>query len=160
MGFLETLSRGLNRWVEGALVLLGVTMSALVALQVFCRYALNHSLFWSEELARYLLVWLSFLGATVAYRRGAHPGIDVLPARLAPAARRAVLLAVHVAALALFAVMTVEGFRFAYFVRHQISPALHLPKWFPHLAVPVSGLLFAVHGVALLVRDVRKGGRA
>ncbi len=57
---LERLSTSCNRYTEGFLLLLGLTMAAVVILQVFCRYILNYSLFWSEELARFLLVWLTF----------------------------------------------------------------------------------------------------
>lgn len=62
MDALERISRSVNHWVEYVLFGLGFTMSVVVAVQVFFRYALNHSLFWSEELARYILVWLTFLG--------------------------------------------------------------------------------------------------
>ena len=77
MESLERLSRKINFWVEYLLFGLGFAMAALVAVQVFFRYVLNHSLFWSEELARYFLVWLTFLGASVAYYRKVHPGIDI-----------------------------------------------------------------------------------
>ncbi len=70
---LEKLSRFINRWVEFSLFGLGFTMTLIVAVQVFCRYVLNNSLFWAEELSRYLLAWLTFLGASVAYRRNVHP---------------------------------------------------------------------------------------
>ncbi|GAB4265746.1 MAG: TRAP transporter small permease [Deferrisomatales bacterium] len=154
MDGLERWSDRLNRWVEGSLFLLGATMAAVVALQVFFRYALNHSLFWSEELARYLLVWLTFLGATVAYRRRANPGIDALYLRLPRLPRKAAALVVHLASLVLFGVMVVHGARFAHFVRMQVSPALGLPKWIPHAVVPLSGLILAFHALAFLVREL------
>lgn len=155
---LQALSRYLNRGVEVVLVGLGVTMAAVVATQVFARYALNDSLFWSEELARYLLVWLSFLGASSAYYRGVHPGVDILYGRLPPGARRAAAFATHLAALVLFGVMIVYGWQFAHFVRRQISPALHLPKWIPHAILPLSGAILTVHALGFLLRDLRGGG--
>ena len=158
MGFLDRLSRGVNRWTEFAVFGLGATMAAVVAVQVFFRYVLNQSLFWSEELARFQLVWLTFLGAAVAYRRGAHPGIDALHARLPPAWRRATTVLVHGVSAALFAVMIVYGAQFAYFVRNQISPALGLPKWIVFAVIPVGGALLLVHAVAFLAAEVR-GGR-
>lgn len=151
---LQALSRHLNRGVEVLLVVLGAAMAAVVAAQVFSRYALNHSLFWSEELARYLLVWLSFLGATTAYYRGLNPGVDVLYARLPPAGRRVASVVVHLASLLLFGVMVFYGWRFASFVRVQISPALQVPKWIPHAILPVSGALLALHALGFLARDL------
>ncbi len=146
---IETLSRRLNRGVEWLLAALGIVMAAIVAAQVFSRYVLNHSLFWSEELARYLLVWLTFLGASSAYRRGVHPGVDILWARMPPSMQRAAAVAVHAASMLLFGVMIVYGCRFAYFVRLQISPALSLPKWILFSIIPASGVIFMVHALAL-----------
>jgi len=146
---IDRLSRRVNAAVEMLLAALGGTMVLVVAVQVFCRYLLNHSLFWSEELARYLLVWLTFLGATVAYRRGLHPSVDVLYARAAPGPARAMRLVAALAALLLFGVMTVGGAQFAHFIRTQISPALQVPKWTVMLVVPLSGALLILHTLAM-----------
>ena len=66
----------INQAVEYLLFTMGLGMALLVAVQVFFRYALNHSIFWSEELARFLLIWLTFLGASVVYYRGVHASVD------------------------------------------------------------------------------------
>lgn len=159
MRVLEKLSRSINHWVEYMLFALGISMALIVANQVFFRYALNQSLFWSEELARYLLVWLTFLGATVAYRRKVHPGIDVLFTRMAPAVQKASAVLTHVASMALFAVMILYGYQFAYFVRLQISPALYLPKWIILSIIPLSGVILMIHGVTFLLNELKRGGR-
>lgn len=147
---IEPLSNTLNRWVEALLVGLGVAMTAVVALQVFFRYGLNHSLFWSEEVARLLLVWMSFLGASVVYRRRAHPGLDVMTRRLSPNIRTRLEILVHVASLLLFGVMIVYGIRFSWFVRFQITPALSMPKWIAIAGIPLSGMILVVHDLAFL----------
>ena len=145
--------------MEYSLFAIGITMAAVVAVQVFFRYVLNHSLFWSEELARYFLVWLTFLGATVAYRRKAHPGIDVLFSRMPPRFQKLSLFLVHTASIALFGVMIVYGFKFSHFIRMQISPALHLPKWIVFSIIPFSGIILLVHAVALMVRELKGAAR-
>lgn len=142
-----------NRWVERALASFGITMALIVALQVFCRYILNHSLFWSEELARYLLVWLTFLGATAAYYHRIHPGIDILTQRLNQKMQKLCRILVHLISLVLFFVMIYHGAQFAYFVRAQISPALALPKWIIFIIIPVSGTIFLVHCLSFLVNE-------
>jgi TRAP-type C4-dicarboxylate transport system permease small subunit len=146
---IDRLSRRINAAAEILLAVLGGVMVLVVAAQVFCRYLLNHSLFWSEELARYLLVWLTFLGATVAYRRGLHPSVDFLYARVASGVARMMRLASTLAAMLLFGVMTVGGTQFAHFIRTQISPALQVPKWTVMLVVPLSGALLILHTLAL-----------
>jgi len=152
---LEKLSLTVNRWIEHLLFGLGLAMTIVVAAQVFSRYVLNQSLFWSEELARYLLIWLSFLGASVAYRRKAHPGIDTLVAKMPPLLRERFADAVHLVSLLLFGVMIFSGCRFAYFVRLQISPALYLPKWIVFSVIPASGFVLMIHGVNFLLKARR-----
>ncbi len=151
-GTIERVSIACNRYAEYLLLLLGVSMTATVILQVFCRYVLNHSLFWSEELARYLLVWLTFIGATVAYHRNMHPGVDILFKRLDRSSRDRIRQIVHLVSLSFFLVMIWYGCTFAYFIRVQTTPALSLPKWLIFSIIPISGALFSLHGAAFLLK--------
>lgn len=159
MRILERLSCSINHWIEFLLFGLGSAMALIVAAQVFFRYALNQSLFWSEELARYLLVWLTFLGASVAYYRQAHPGVDVLYAKMPDMIRKSSAVFIHLASIALFSVMIFYGCKFAYFVRLQISPALYLPKWMIVSIIPLSGLILILHGITFLFKELQRGNR-
>ncbi len=156
MATMANISRQINRLAEWSLAGIGLAMVVVVAAQVFCRYVLNHSLFWSEELARYLLVWLTFLGATVAYHRRVHPSIDVFQARVGPGVARAITIAGHLTALFFFGVLTIYGLQFAHFVRAQISPALQIPKWTVMLVLPLSGTILCLHSWVFLI-DALKG---
>jgi TRAP-type C4-dicarboxylate transport system permease small subunit len=152
---LNKASTWINQTIEYLLFGLGFSMAILVAVQVFFRYVLNQSLFWSEELARYLLVWLTFLGASCAYYRHAHPGVDLLYNRMAPAIKKGCAVLIHLASLGLFAVMIVYGYQFAFFVRLQTTPALQLPKWLVIGIIPVSGVILLVHGISFLIDTVK-----
>ena len=156
---LETFSNRLNQWVERLVFLLGLTMAVIVVLQVFARYVLNNSLFWSEELARYCLVWISFLGASVAYHDRVHPGVNLLFSRLTPAMERWLAVTVHLISLGLFSIMVVHGIKFAFFVRFQITPALAIPKWIIMGILPVSGAVFMVHGACFLIQEIQGKNR-
>lgn len=153
---LNRLSLSVNTVVEGSLGLMGMVMALVVAIQVFSRYALNHSLFWSEELARYLLVWLTFLGASAAYRRGVHPSIDMALYRLPSWVRRTCAVTVHLVSMAFFLVMVVWGCRFTWFVRLQITPAMSLPKWVVLSVIPLAGLVMTLHALAFLAAEFRR----
>ena len=159
IGILDGLSHRANALVEQGLFGLGAAMVVVVAAQVFFRYVLNQSLFWSEELARYILVWLTFLGASVAYRRNAHPRIELFSARLGAPAARILRIASHLVAAAFFGLLVIYGAQFAYFVRLQISPALQLPKGVVMLVLPVSGLLLLLHAAAAIAAEFREGER-
>jgi len=131
-------------------------MAILVAVQVFCRYILNSSLFWSEELARYMLVWLSFFGATVAYYRNLHPGADALTSRLSAAKRRISQQLVYITTMGLALIMVISGTQFAWFVRMQISPALSIHKWIILIVIPLSGVLLFVYALAFFLKTLHQ----
>jgi len=146
----------INQWIEYLLFGLGSTMTLIVAVQVFCRYVLNQSLFWSEELARFLLVWLTFLGASSAYYRKVNPGVDFLYAKLTPMLKKISSALTHLASMALFSVMIIYGYQFAYFVRLQISPALQIPKWIILSVIPISGLILLIHAATFFITDLKR----
>ena len=75
---------------EGAVVGLMAVMVVTLAIQVFFRFVVRDPPPWTEELARYVFVWITFVGAAVAYRRGTHIVVDTI-LHLLPARVRAVL---------------------------------------------------------------------
>ena len=154
--FLDKICATANRWVEYLLFGLGFSMAILVAVQVFCRYILNSSLFWSEELARYMLVWLSFFGATVAYYRNLPPGVDALTTRISAAKQRISRLLVHGTAMGLALIMVISGTQFAWFVRMQISPALSIQKWIILIVIPLSGAVLFVYALAFFLKTLQQ----
>lgn len=147
----------LNQWIEYLLFGLGFSMTLLVAAQVFFRYVLNQSLFWSEEMARFLMVWLTFLGASCAYYRRVNPGVDFLYSKMSPLFRKLSSLTTHLVSMGLFLVMIIYGAQFAYFVRMQISPALQIPKWIVLVIIPVSGLILMFHALTFLIEELKGG---
>jgi len=72
MQWLRAVNRVANRGFEKALIIGFIAMTAIIFLQVIFRYFLLQSLSWSEEVARYLFVWLTFLGASVVARSRSH----------------------------------------------------------------------------------------
>ena len=153
---IEKLSNVINRGVEYLLFVLGAAMSLIVGAQVFSRYVLNQSIFWSDEAARFLLIWLTFLGAGVAYRKGGHASIDIVYRRLPAFARKTASVVTDLMTLAFAGVMIFYGYKFSYFVRLQISPALFMPKWIPHSVIPIGGAIIAIHALAFLVGHLRE----
>jgi TRAP-type C4-dicarboxylate transport system permease small subunit len=128
-------------------------MTLLVGVQIAGRFVFEYSLFWSDEVSRFLLIWISFLGMSVGTRRGAHPGIDSLIRGLSPRSARVVLAFALILSLLFFAVMVLYGSILVVRTWAQRSVALELRMGIPYLAVPVSGLLMFLHIAALGLRD-------
>ncbi len=126
-----------------------------VSLQIFSRYtALIPSYIWTEEMARFLLVWMVMLGAMLAVRERGHFEVDVWPT-LSP--RGAALLDIASgAAVLVFAITFLWwGFEFTRFAWKRFSELAELPLWMIHVAWPVTGamwLLFQGERMADAVR--------
>ncbi|TCN18414.1 TRAP transporter small permease [Mesobacillus foraminis] len=75
---MDKLLKTLNSLLNGIIVVVLVSMVSLVFLNVVLRYVFSSGITWSEELARYLFVWLVFLGAVVATKEKGHLGVDLL----------------------------------------------------------------------------------
>ena len=132
----------LNRW---ALIALLAAMAVLVFGNVVSRYLLNFSLIWIEELTRYMMVWVGFLGSGLVLRLGAHIAVealqDALPRRAAQVLRALIALALGVT----FAAMTWLGVRYALFAWGQETPAMNWSTGAIYLAIPVGSALMLVH---------------
>ncbi|WP_051261281.1 TRAP transporter small permease [Desulfovibrio inopinatus] len=164
---LQALQKGLvwgsdmcGRLVDIVVAGLALSMAAVIFSQVVSRYLLNHSLFWSEELGRCLLVWVTFLGACAAYKRSAHARIDVagvlscLPGRWGGVSVRTANMIGHLAGLGLFYIMIRYGFAFFTFLKFQQTTSLGVSKQVPFVIVPISGIILFLHGLAFFMTDI------
>lgn len=147
MDFRTTLHRAsdrVNGWVEALLLVAGIAISVILFLQVMARYA-GHSLSWSEEVGRYLLVAITFLGATVAYKRASFVGLKGIGSRLGPLAEAAIVRLLQMMTLACFGFVTWFGARYAFNAWEQSSTAVQMPMSIPLSVIPLSGLVFLLH---------------
>ncbi len=135
------------------LVVLSAAMVVIVLTAVFCRYVLNHSLVWSDEVVRYLFVWFTLLGAAITLRDREHIRVEYFVELLPPGARR-VVEAVMLLGVALFYVaMIVLGFMWVYETRGTSTSALKWPlNWALYGALPTSAVLGAWYSLARLKR--------
>lgn len=143
----------LIRLLEYALVTTFALMVADVLWQVFSRYVLGASSSFTEEFARFALIWLTVLGAAYLNARRAHLTVDVLTRRLPPAARARRERATEWWVLGFaVVVMVIGGGNLAYTTLRlgQVSPAIGVPLGLVYAVVPVSGLLIAAFSVAHL----------
>jgi len=144
---LQRFSDGVNCAVEKLLLFAGVAISVILFAQVVARYA-GHSLSWSEEVGRYLLVAITFLGATVAYKRAHFIGLAGFGAKLGPAAAQLIVRVLQVLTLACFAFITWYGAIYTVTSWDQSSAAVQMPMSLPISAVPLSGAIFLIHVLA------------
>ena len=134
------------RFCSWCLVALGAAMTIIILLQVFFRFVVYAPFPWSEECARYMMIWMGMLGAVVALRKGRHIGVRVLVERLPGRAYDYVVPLVQAAMIVFFGVLVQEGINLAVFNADQLSPAMEIPMWIPYLSIPA--------GSAMMILDV------
>lgn len=135
-------------WIVG--ILLGAVFVLLVS-QVYFRYVMNSSLSWSEEAARYLTIWIVFLGVALGLRRKRLIAVEVVvqfvPKKLEFAFRMLVLLV----SLVLMAFLFYFGIRMGITVSNKTSTAMGIPMWIPYAAIPVGTLLTLLNAIAAMI---------
>jgi len=134
-------------------------MAVVVFLEVIFRYVVHLPLFWTEELARYCLVWVSLLGAAVAFKRGEHIAVGYFREHLPEGPRRFFTWTALLAVAVILAVMTWGGIQLVAVTRAQTSPALRIPMAIPYLALPFGAGVMLLHVLTKLKKGLQRGAR-
>lgn len=144
--------------VDGALGWLLAGLMGLSVLnvtwQVFSRYVLKNPSAYTEELARYLLIWIGLLGSAYAVGRGMHLAIDLLPQALHGPSRRRLDQVIAMFVLLFAATVLVwGGAKLVWMTLYlgQNSAAMRIPLGYVYLAVPVSGALMIYYAIVQIV---------
>lgn len=137
------------------IALVGV-MTGVVFLQVFYRYFLAQPLLWSEELARYLFVWLSVLGAALALQKKGHFGLDFFYKMLPDRFRRWVQFPIYLLMGVVIFVILFQGIILVQKTVLQESPAMGISMGWAYASLPAGGTLMAIHLTAIFFKDLQK----
>jgi TRAP-type transport system small permease protein len=156
---MQRISDTVHRITEILLLIVLTAMSVVVFLQVLFRYVLGLPLFWTEEFARYCLVWASLLGAAVATKRGQHIAVTFVMERLPAHLRRFFRLVALFSVAVILAIIMWGGFQLVMVTRAQISPALRIPMAIPYAAVPVGAAVMLLHTIVLILRPPKSSAK-
>lgn len=139
----------LARWILGILTFL---MVIDVFAQVIWRYGLVSPIFWADEAARYLFIWISFLGAAVALGEKIHYGFDYLVLKFPPGYRRKVEILVGTIVGLFLLLCIIEGLEAAIIVMAQKSPSLRIRMGWVYLALPSGATLMLLHLITQMIK--------
>ena len=136
--------------LEKTLVVIMSFMVVNVLWQVFSRYILANPSSFTDELARYLMIWVGVLGAAYVAGKGNHVAITYFSEKLNPVNLKRVQIIINLTILS-FAIlgMFIGGVRLVYItlVLEQLSPALKIPLGLVYAVIPLSGLLIIFYKV-------------
>ncbi|MEO9968148.1 MAG: TRAP transporter small permease [Reichenbachiella sp.] len=149
----------IDQTLEYVLSLLLGLMVLNVLWQVASRYLLNDPSAFTDELSRYLLIWVGLLGAAYASGKGMHVAIELLERALSEKQKRFQKLTIQVI-ITVFSilVLTVGGTRLVLisFELGQTSSAMQLPLGYVYLSLPLSGLLIAYYSLSDFIHLLKK----
>ncbi len=145
------LRKTVDKVLSNVLIVIMSVMVINVLWQVFTRFVMGTPSSFTDELARYLMIWLGILGAAYVSGRNMHVAIDVLPLRSSTETQKKLKRIVYVCIIsfALFA-MVIGGMRLVYitYVLGQHSPALQIPLSVVYFAIPLSGALIIYYKIS------------
>lgn len=144
--------RGLQ-WTITALI---AVMIVPVTLQIFSRFfEFIPRYIWTEEVARFCLMWLIMLGATIAVRDGTHFDVDVLPQSRTVRGKAVARIIVHVSMLLMALIFVAFGWRFALFGYEQSSEMTGINMLSIHAAWPLAGFCWTLFLLEKLLDDIK-----
>ncbi|HBW38371.1 TRAP transporter small permease [Desulfosporosinus sp. BICA1-9] len=156
---MNTIVKGIdqiNRLVIWIVVLMLGVMSVVIFMQVIFRYVFAAALPWSEELARYLMVWTTFLGASLGIRYKALIGMEVLVKALPKLATRITLELVTLFQILFLAVVLFYSIKMTMIAKTQVSAAMLIPMSWAYVGIPVGMGLMILNTIAVAIE--RWGG--
>ena len=135
---------GYAQFLTGLLALSVAIIIIPVTLQMVSRYtALIPSYIWTEEMARFLFIWMIMIGAMIGVREASHFEVDVWPT-LSRRGEAAVRIAARLGILAFALVFVVGGIEFTRFAWYRTSELAEMPLWMIHIAWPIAGVTWIV----------------
>ena len=149
-----TLRKRIDKILGRTLVVIMAIMVVNVLWQVFTRYVIGNPSSFTDELARYLMIWIGILGAAFVAGKNMHVAIDILPSRasLKTQTRLKTIVTILIILFVIFA-FVVGGSRLVYisYILGQQSPALQIPLAVVYLIIPISGCLIIFYKVSDLL---------
>jgi TRAP-type C4-dicarboxylate transport system permease small subunit len=139
--------------VENFVVKILLTFQVLIIFsEIIFRYVLNSSLIWSEELARYLLVWIAMFGCAIGLKKKGHFGIDLLVRTFPPGLRKLCLLLTYTIMFIFLGTMTVVGVLMVA-QAGEVSTVMRISMSYPYAAIPLGGLLMIFHLIVIVKQE-------
>lgn len=160
---MQKLIEAIDYFLSRFLILLMALIVLAVTWQVFTRFIVKDPSSFTEELARFLLIWIGVLGASYALRTRSHLGIDLITERVGPQGKMLLQLFVYVVIIIFsIAVMIVGGISLVdlTFTLNQTSAALGIKMGYVYSVIPLSGLLMVLYSVYFMWEAISTSTRS
>lgn len=147
------------RIFESSVVGFGIlSMTILIFINVILRYVFKNSWTWAEELGRYIMIWLTFIGASLCVRENIHVVMDAILNTIPAKIRKAMIVLIYLGSAIVSLYLGYLGWKYMYKVKEagQFSTVMEfLPMWVVYLVMPIGGILMAKNYLHLVVLNLK-----
>ncbi len=140
----------LKKTEDNILMLCFVVMGIILFLQIIMRFVFSSPLAWAEEAARYLQIWITFLGIGYGIRRGSHISMDLLRNRMSPKVKYFVAVFCHLACIYAFYILFQSSLVFLN-GQNVLSTAMKIPMKIVYVVIPISAVIYIIYTVADII---------
>lgn len=151
---LTPVSNLLDAVCSAAIVFMLGAMVIITGAQIICRTWFT-ALSWSDEVTRYLLIWSTFLGATVVYRHNGHISVTLLQDAVSPKLAKTLRILVHVICFVLFAVLFHYSSLYCMKLK-KTATAMPVKMKYIYSCIPVSMAIMMVHALLMGTEEALK----
>lgn len=148
--------RFLEKIEDGILMITLSIMGLTLGSQVLFRYFLNTPLIWSEELARYIQIWITFLAIGFGLRYKSHIAMTIVIQRIQERAQAVIRVVINLFLIVVFAVFFTGSLDFVSSQNQILSSAMKIPMSWVYISIPISCGLFIIHTGIDVFKDVKK----
>jgi|SRR5690625_494088 len=133
-----------------------IFVTFLIFINVVLRYFFNASLSWSDEMVRYIMILISFLGASLCVREGAHISVDFFINKIKGNNRKIMEIFINAVGLLFTVIITILAAQLIYqnIIHPQNSPALQVPMYIPYMSILLGFFLSSVRYIQLIFTDI------
>lgn len=150
----EKISHFVDKVVGFFAMLSGMVMTVTTLLGILFRYVMSNPLPWTEELARYTMIWMGLLAISMGVRRDEHLGLRLVINLFPESIKRVIKYLTRIIIGVFLYYLMVYGFQMALNGLNQIAPALRIQMFYVLVAVPISAFLALLQMVLITINDV------
>ncbi len=147
----------INRAIDAITMGFVVIMVVIIFLQIASRAVLGSSFPWTEEAARFLMIWVIYLGAGIAFKYGAHISIESFVPKFPLGLQKLAYVLIGLIAVSFFVILFFTGLEISSKTMVQRSPALGLPMGYVYYVMPISAVLQLLNIVDVTVNYLKTG---
>ena len=153
---LKKIDRWFNRILEWVVMAMLILMVVVVSAQLVCRW-LHASLFWSEELSQYTMVWCAFISGALCVRKGSMVGLELIYMALPQKMSKGIAIVILLIQIVLLAMLSVVGYQLCVAMWGSLTPMLKWSMGLMYGAVPFGFTLMTVDSIFSLLEKCLKG---